>query len=90
MLLIVPMKIMILHAVRLLPIWRAFKLLRPTGGGEISHREKLFSRTTTLGCEHNTFGARGITQLRMMSSAGVYGRKVSRAGFSERPDGMAL
>jgi hypothetical protein len=46
--------------------------------------------TTTLGCERNTFGARGITRLRMMSAAGVYRRKVSRAGFSERPDGMAL
>jgi hypothetical protein len=44
-----------------------FKLLRPTGGGEICHREKLFRRTTTLGCEQNTFGARGITRLRMMS-----------------------
>ena len=42
---------------------------------------------TTLGCEHNMFGARGITRLRMMSAAGVYRRKVSRAGFSERPDG---
>jgi hypothetical protein len=65
-----------------------FKPLRSTGGGEICHRKKLFRRTTTLGCEHNTFGARGITQLRKVpSAAGVYRRKVSRARCSERPDG---
>jgi hypothetical protein len=54
------------------------------------HRENYLGGTTTLGCEDNTFGARGITQLGLMSAAGVYRRKVSRAGFSERPDGMAL
>ena len=44
MLLIVSIKIMILHTVRLLPTWRVFKLLPLTGGGEICHREKLFRR----------------------------------------------
>jgi hypothetical protein len=89
MLLIVSIKIMILHTDRLLPTCRVFKLLPLSAGGEICHG-KLLGGTTTLGCEHNTFGARGITQLRLMSAAGVYRRKVSRAGFSERPDGMAL
>jgi hypothetical protein len=90
MLLIVSIKIMMLHTDRLLPTWRLFKLLPLTGGGEICHRKNYLGGTTTLGCEHDTFGARGITQLRMMSAAGVYRRKVSRAGFSGRPDGMAL
>jgi hypothetical protein len=87
MLLIVSIKIMILHTDRLLPTCRVFKLLPLTGGGKFVIGKNYLGETTTLGCEHDTFGARGITQLRMMSAAGVYRRKVSRAGFSERPDG---
>jgi hypothetical protein len=86
MLLIVSIKIMILHTDRILPTSRPFKLLPLTAAARFAIGKNYLDEATTLGCEHTTFGARGIT-LRMMSSAGVYRRKVSRAGCGERPDG---
>ena len=97
MLLIVSIKIMILHTDRLLPTCPLFKLLPLTMAAVgFGIAKNYWGGATTLGCTHNTFGAESITQLRishirmMSSAAGIYRRKVSRAGFSERPDGMAL
>ena len=88
MLLIVSIKIMILHTDPILPTSRSFKLLPLTAAARFAIGKNYLDEATTLGCEHTTFGARGITQLRMMpSAAGVYRRKVSRAGCGERPNG---
>jgi hypothetical protein len=92
MLLIVSIKTIMLHAGGFLATHPLLELPLTVAGGEICHSEKLLGADLQRKVAGIIRSApRAITEPRMMSSApGVCRRRVSRAGFRERSDGMTL